>query len=632
MFERLQLKKKSLLQVAKRLLLSTCFLLVSIREAEPDDFKKKNALEWHQAEVEKNPNDKAAWFTMGTFLAKTGKYEDAIKAFDRVTWLDPLHIRAWDAKAKAFFRLEKYEEALDCFERALELDRRDERLWFHRGETLLKLNKQKQALNSFDRALEIDPNFAEAWYGRGQALREIEDHPALPKEEQAVVSQGKAPEGKEQHGKDVRSSSSGKSGHSNVLGKDIDLPLETLDYKNKQDCLLAANIQRYAGNTEKALELYDKAIRMDPEFLDAWYLKGTLLYILDRHKDAVECFNRVLALDPSHVWAKKRKAEVEAMLADVSRKPIPIQTQEEKIDKLPKEPSVVKAFTESLSRISEMENLLEKANQSYIAGEYEVAIAYYDNVLDMDRKNHRAWKGKGEVLAAMGRHEEATECFERASKLNPKDVTVWHNEGKLLHSHGKKAEALAALGKATKLDPELAEAWYESGTILNALGKSVKAHRALQEAFNLYFLRTLKKHPNEGEDDQDRRPLLEKAVEPEPKRVPVAKGTKKLTVSREDRNILICLWDRAKAVPQIAKQSGIPIAECYRRVKKLYSLGVLERIEFRDVLNPEKKVNMYKLISKEATIFVREGKVMIEIVMPAKKEADFLGRSHSTVE
>ncbi|MFQ6127579.1 MAG: tetratricopeptide repeat protein [Thermoplasmata archaeon] len=619
-----------ILELARKISLWSSFSLVSIREARPEDFEKKDALQWYQGELEKNPNDKSLWYAMGTLLAKKGRYDEAIGAFGRVTWLDPLHLKAWDAKAKAFIRLERYQEALECLRRATELEARDERIWFHKGEVLLKLRRFQEALKCFDRAIDIDPNFSDAWYGKGQALREIENQlKARDIQKPKVKTQNEDDqENIESEGASTLPSSV-LSEHDDAdpfLGEPERSEIEQKDDADENECLLAANMQRYGGNTESALRLYNEAIRINPDFLDAWYLKGTLLYILDKCEEALECFDKVLLLDPDHEWAQKRKAETEMLirkergsretsLADAEGE----KTRGEEEGVAQSGLAVAHAFKQSWGRISDKENLTRKARECYDAGEYDIALAYYDNVLELDWNEYSAWKGKGEILSIMGRNEEATECFERALRLNPRDETIWHDEGKALHAEGKKPEALVALKKAVNLKPEFAEAWHEAGMILRALGRTCAAHKALQEAFKLYFLRIIGSHDKEG-DSREKESEAEVFEMGAQENLPDAKG-RQISVDREDQKILVSLWNRAKTVSQISKQLGIPIAECYRRVKNLRNTGLLTQLRYTNILDPEKKtIDLYKLDSKEGTILAHKGKLMLEIPLSSKKK------------
>ncbi|MFQ5884790.1 MAG: tetratricopeptide repeat protein, partial [Thermoplasmata archaeon] len=518
-------------------------LLVAIREANPEEFQKKSPLEWYKSEIEKSPNDKSLWYALGSLLAKTGEHEKAVETFERVTWLDPLHLKAWDAKGKALIRLGRFQEASECYERATELDSRDERLWFQKGETLLKLQKLKEALKCYERAIEIDPNFSDAWYGRGQALRELDSH-LRTSDLDEDSEESEQLESERMISKEAKIRNVWGTDHRDYLEGDgrSDQPSE--DPSNKEDRLLAANMQRYGGNTEEALRLYDKAIEADPNFLDAWYHKGTLLYIMDRYEDAFQCFGRALVISPDHEWSKKRMAEIETLTRGERQEEARAQSGTKETEDQ-SDLTVTKAFKDSWEKNATKDELEKKARECFIAGEFETALVCYDRLLEIDRNDWKAWKGKGTVYSLMGRGEDATQCFERALKLNPTDESLWYDEGRTLHARGDRPEALVALKKAVELEPELADAWYEAGTILKSLGLSRDAHNAIQEAFEKYFVEMLQGRKGDAKKEP-RVPLqgpkqetLEQFLHAAPHH---------LDIDRFDRNILLALWNRSRTV------------------------------------------------------------------------------------
>ncbi|MCX9085671.1 MAG: tetratricopeptide repeat protein [Candidatus Methanoperedens sp.] len=58
------------------------------------------------------------------------------------------------------------------------------------------------------------------------------------------------------------------------------------------------------GLHSKAIEAYNKAIVIDPNDKDAWYNKGIALMYLGEDDKAIEAFDKVIALDPDYAGAK----------------------------------------------------------------------------------------------------------------------------------------------------------------------------------------------------------------------------------------------------------------------------------------------------------------------------------------
>lgn len=54
-----------------------------------------------------------------------------------------------------------------------------------------------------------------------------------------------------------------------------------------------------AGNYEEALEAFNKAIQLDPQFANAWYRKGLVLNNLGRKEEGKEALNKAYELDPT---------------------------------------------------------------------------------------------------------------------------------------------------------------------------------------------------------------------------------------------------------------------------------------------------------------------------------------------
>jgi tetratricopeptide (TPR) repeat protein len=84
-------------------------------------------------------------------------------------------------------------------------------------------------------------------------------------------------------------------------------------------------VDKVERRLEEAVQCYDKALELDPKYVQAWYGKGDALYIMGRCgkvvvdleealvlaflEEALLCFDKALELDPQNKVAQERKQQ-----------------------------------------------------------------------------------------------------------------------------------------------------------------------------------------------------------------------------------------------------------------------------------------------------------------------------------
>ena len=61
----------------------------------------------------------------GRILVREGKYDEALKFFEKALELDPHDHRTWNLKGMALRSIGRYNEAIECFNKSLELVPKD---------------------------------------------------------------------------------------------------------------------------------------------------------------------------------------------------------------------------------------------------------------------------------------------------------------------------------------------------------------------------------------------------------------------------------------------------------------------------------------------------------------------------
>jgi len=70
-------------------------------------------------------------------------------------------------------------------------------------------------------------------------------------------------------------------------------------YEKDAQFLISRGISLYKQKKySKALDCFDRAIKINPEFEDAWYNKGLALNKLGKHSEEMDCFDRAIKINP----------------------------------------------------------------------------------------------------------------------------------------------------------------------------------------------------------------------------------------------------------------------------------------------------------------------------------------------
>ena len=181
-----------------------------------------------------------------------------------------------------------------------------------------------------------------------------------------------------------------------------------------------------------ALDYYDQAVKIDPNYADAWNNKGIALHNLRRYKEDIECYDMAIKINPNYADAWNNKGV-------------------------------------SLGKL----------------GKYKEAIECNDRTVKIDPNYAKAWNNKGIALHNMRRYKEAIECNDRAVKIDPNYADAWNNKGVSLGKLGKYKEAIECYDMAIKIDPNYAHAWNNKGIALRILGKQKDANRCFTNAKGL---------------------------------------------------------------------------------------------------------------------------------------------------
>jgi Flp pilus assembly protein TadD len=115
-----------------------------------------------------------------------------------------------------------------------------------------------------------------------------------------------------------------------------------------------------------------------------------------------------------------------------------------------------------------------------VFGQRNLALAVFQEMLDLFPSDTYALASRAHVQRALGKTQEALQDMRRLTEAAPTVAAHWFNYGFMLEELGQYEEAAVAMHRATELDPKLDRAWYGLGLLYIRLGRLDEAVGALK--------------------------------------------------------------------------------------------------------------------------------------------------------
>ena len=254
------------------------------------------------------------------------------------------------------------------------------------------------------------------------------------------------------------------------------------------------------GQFENALKMFQTAVNLKPDFLEAYKNLGITFKDLNRLDDAVYCFEQAIEIDPNnsilHFYLANIFEELDQFDKSIRHHKIAIEIN-------PK-------FSESFNNIGNVfkkHNCLDDAVENYKKaievnpnfpeaynnlgniykdlGKFDIAVKNYQKALEINQNFVEAIYNLGIVQKKLRQIEESVISFKKSLEINPKFAEAHNNLGSSLNALGQNLDAMESCKKALEINPNYAEAYNNLGNIYNDLRKSNAAIESYQKAISL---------------------------------------------------------------------------------------------------------------------------------------------------
>ncbi len=328
----------------------------------------------YQQALKIEPNNALAYSQIGEIYVMQGKMAEAIAACQNAIKLQPNLAAAYKNLGNALQAGGKIDEAIRAYTKAVEIDPQFAEAYANLGSMLGMQGQMEKAIPYFQKAIAIKPSIGAVHWNLGNALNKIK------RVEEAIACWQKAAECNPQQ-----------------------FSAEAI---NDRGSMCAQQ-----GKFAEAIDNYQRAIQIKPDFALGYINLGTLLQKEGRIDDAIAQFNKALELKP-----------------------------------------------DSIEAYAKLGNLLIGREK------YDDAIAQYQKVIQIQPNAVEAHFNFGTALLQQGKIYQAIAAFQKVLELQPNNAEAYSNMGVALYRQFKQSDrrninqfdaAFNNFQKALQINPNL---------------------------------------------------------------------------------------------------------------------------------------------------------------------------------
>ncbi|WP_044173631.1 tetratricopeptide repeat protein [Flectobacillus major] len=227
------------------------------------------------------------------------------------------------------------------------------------------------------------------------------------------------------------------------------------------------------GKNMEAIEYVDKAISLKERTFTLFYNKARILKELGRFREALDYYDLAISIDNTIPQLYTNKGVC--------------------LEKLGSYEDAIKCYNIAIEQMpDEYLAYYNKAEVFTTLQKYNHAMELYNKAIFIKKDFVEAYMGKAILFELFSQNDKALVCYDTVITIKPEYPYSYYNKGLLLKKLGEEEEALKSLNKVIMLKDDFADAYSTAGNILKNQKKYSKAliyyDRALEiEPMNSVF-------------------------------------------------------------------------------------------------------------------------------------------------
>jgi tetratricopeptide (TPR) repeat protein len=228
--------------------------------------------------------------------------------------------------------------------------------------------------------------------------------------------------------------------------------------------------QLYAdmGKISAALEAFDYALAVSPQYYSAYFSKADLYLMNDDPDKAIGVFDELLLWDPSNIRAL-------CALGDCHRE-------------IRNYGDAMKAYKKAIDFADDCpEAWYGKGMVYYLQNRFRLAVSPFKKAVILQPENPDFWYMYGEASSAAGKLDQAFIAYTKASELNPHDIDAWLSCAQVMFIKKRITEAIHLLTRFYRYHENNASLNYRLAAYHAYLDNKQEALQYFEKGLSLNF-------------------------------------------------------------------------------------------------------------------------------------------------
>ncbi len=469
-----------------------------------------DAIQSYQQAIALDPNQADAWNNIGDVHRHLADQQAAMTAYRQAVLLEPDHSTAWNSLGDIYFDFERDDEAIEAYDRVVELEPDFPWPYHNLGVIYSRRDEHNKAKGLYQQAIARhtdDGAKAIAWNHLGdtfivldnqadasEAYRQaitLDPNFALPYHHLAEIHQDRA------------------EYEPAIELYQQAIPLHLNDDDRAASWRNLAAIYHTLERHGEASEAYQRVVALDPDDFKSWNNLGDIYLAMARYQEAGQAYHRTIAIEPGFAWPYHSLGLISS---DHSAYEEALEQYQQAIERHTSDEDQAVTWTKLADAYQALDNV-DEAEKAYTRAmefdpsypwpyhslgliyqeraEFVPALTLYQQALDHyangeEKGQAQSWNGLGDAQWALDRPDEAIESYKKAIQLDDIFAAPWNSLGDIYQKQGEHQQAIKSYKEASKLSPADPHPYHNLGLIYETLDEPEPAITCFKQAIDRY--------------------------------------------------------------------------------------------------------------------------------------------------